>query len=99
MNEDLYDGKVWRRKVIGAGFSSWDFIISICPDGVKFKKKSSLYFVLMLIWNLPPWMRSKRMFLLPLFVLPENSSDHQMYYECIYEDFERLRLQLPHLLF
>ena len=55
--DDLYDSDVWKENVIGEGHSAKDFAFSICPDGVRFHKTSSLYFVVMLLWNLPPWLR------------------------------------------
>ena len=90
-SEDLYDGEVWQSKVLQEGFGAKGFVLSLCPDGVRFKKKSSMYFVLTMIWNLPPWLRNKRMFLLPLLILPEHSKDHQQYYSVLYEQLDTFR--------
>jgi len=91
--DDLYDGDVWREKVIGAGFTGTDFVMSLCPDGVKYHTSSSMYFVVGLNWSLPPWLRSKRPFLPPLMILPEKSKDHSQYYAAVYKQYETLRVE------
>jgi hypothetical protein len=49
-----------------------------------FKKKvGSQWFMVLVLWNLPPWMRTKREFLIPWGILPQGiaTSDFPLYFQ------------------
>ena len=57
---------------------------SLCVSAKIFKKKvGSQWFLVMVIWNFPPWMRTKREYMIPWGILPQGiaTSDFPLYYQ------------------
>jgi hypothetical protein len=52
------------------------------------KKVGSQWFMVMVLWNLPPWLRTKAEFLIPWGILPQgvSSSDFPLYYQPLQGD-------------
>ena len=71
---DVVDGSLYSEWVDDGHDPCKDVAIGILPDGVRVRSKrkgnKNVWLVVMTVANLPPWLRTKSEYILPLIVVP-----------------------------